>query len=77
MSFDPSWLMLSLIPSGIGMVLFFYGKRQGRFPQLIVGILFMVYPFFTTTVTSLILVGIVLGLLLWYLLRTGRSGPLY
>lgn len=73
MNFDLNWLLLSLIPSGIGMVLFVYGKRQGRFPQLIVGILFMVYPFFTTTVTSLIVVGVLLGLVLWYLLRNDRS----
>jgi len=73
MNFDPTWLLLSLIPSGIGMVLFIYGKRQARLPQVIVGMLFMVYPFFTTTVTSMIVVGVVLAVLLWVLLRTGRS----
>ena len=30
MSLDPTWLFLSLIPSGIGFVLFMYGKKQER-----------------------------------------------
>jgi len=34
MSFDPTWLFLSLIPAGIGFVLFVYGKKQERWSQL-------------------------------------------
>ena len=30
MSLDPTWLFLSMIPSGIGFVLFVYGKKQDR-----------------------------------------------
>ena len=38
MSLDPMWLLLSLIPSGAGFVLFVYGKKQERMPQLVAGL---------------------------------------
>ena len=71
MSFDPTWLFLSLIPSGLGFVLFVYGKKQERWPQLAAGVLLMAYPFFATTVVSLILVGCLLCGGLWLALRLG------
>lgn len=71
MSLDPSWLFLSLIPGGIGFVLLVYGKKQGRWPQLVAGLLFMVYPYFATTVTALLAIGAALGAGLWFLLRLG------
>ena len=54
-SFDPALLMLSLIPGGVGFVLFVYGKKQGRMPQLAAGLALMVYPYFTDSVLSMTL----------------------
>jgi len=71
MSLDPTWLFLSLIPGGIGLVLFVYGKKQARVPHLIAGIAFMVYPIFTTTLWALCGVGALLGLALWVAVRGG------
>lgn len=71
MNFDPTWLFLSLIPGGIGFVLFVYGRKQGRWPQLVGGLIFMVYPYFTTSVLSLVATGTILGAVLWYLIRLG------
>lgn len=71
MNFDPMWLFLSLIPSGIGFVLFAYGKREFRWPQLSAGLLLMVYPYFATTATSLVVVGALIGAGLWGALRLG------
>jgi hypothetical protein len=70
-SFDPTWLFLSLIPGGIGFALFVYGKKQQRWPQLAAGVAFMVYPYFATTVASLMLVGVALGVALWLAVRAG------
>jgi len=70
-SFDPTWLFLSLIPSGIGFVLFVYGKKQARWPQLIAGLLLMVYPYFTPGVVSLLATGAAIVLGLWYAVRLG------
>ena len=70
-NFDPNLLMLSLIPSGVGFVLFTYGRKQDRYPQLVCGILFMVYPYFTQTMTSMIGVGVALGGALYLMMSLG------
>ena len=71
MTLDPTWLFLSLIPGGIGFVLFMWGKKQDRWPQLVTGLALMVYPYFTPTSGSLIAVGGILGGALWLALRLG------
>ena len=71
MNFDPTWLMLSLIPSGIGFVLFVYGKKQGRWPQLAGGLLLIAYPYFTQSVAALLGVGAALAAAIYYALQAG------
>jgi hypothetical protein len=71
MSLDATSLFLSLIPGGIGFVLVVYGKKQQRWPQLVAGLLFMAYPYFTTTLLSMIATGAAIGFALWYTLRLG------
>lgn len=71
MNLDPTWLFLSLIPSGIGFVLFVYGKKQERWPQLGAGLLLMVYPYFATSVTALVGIGAAIVAGLWYMVRAG------
>jgi hypothetical protein len=71
MDLDPTWLLLSMIPSGAGFVLFMYGKKQERMPQLVVGLLMMVYPYFVSTASAMIVVGLLLWGALWYALRLG------
>jgi hypothetical protein len=70
-SIDPTWLFLSLIPGGIGFVLFRYGKKQERWPQLATGVAFIVYPYFTPTLVSMVVVGAALGAALWLAVRSG------
>jgi len=71
MNFDPTWLFLSLIPSGIGFVLFVYGRKQQRWPQLVAGLVLTVYPYLATSVTSLVIVGTAVCLALWLAIRAG------
>jgi hypothetical protein len=71
MNLDPTWLFLSLLPSGVGFVLLVYGKKQGRWPQAVTGLLFMVYPYFATTVVMLVAIGLILAGSLWFALRLG------
>ena len=71
MEFDPTWLMVSLIPSGIGFVVFTYGRKQQRWPQLICGLLLMLYPYFTTSMTAMTGVGLALGVVLYLMLQAG------
>jgi hypothetical protein len=64
-------LFLSLIPSSIGFVLFVYGKKQERWPQLVAGLLLMVYPYFTDSIAALVGVGIAIVAGLWLAVRGG------
>jgi hypothetical protein len=71
MSFDPTWLFVSLIPGAVGFVLFVYGKKQGRWPHLVAGLLCRVYPYITPGLVSLIATGGAIGFALWYAVRLG------
>jgi hypothetical protein len=71
MTFDPTLIMLSLVPSGIGFVLFMYGKKQGRMPQLVTGLAFMIYPYFAQTAASMLGVGVGLAVALYWALQAG------
>ena len=69
MNLDPTWLLLSLIPSAIGFVLFVYGKKQGRWPHLVAGMALTIYPYLATTVTTLVTIGLLIGAGLWFAVR--------
>lgn len=71
MSLDATLLFLSLFPSGAGFVLFMYGKKQQRWPQLVAGLLLMVYPYFANSVLSLAAIGAVIGGALTMAIRLG------
>jgi len=71
MSVDPLWLFLSLIPGGVGFVLFVYGKKQGRWVMVVAGVVFIAYPYFTESIAALVGVGVLLGLLTWAAVRAG------
>lgn len=64
-------LFLSIVPSGVGFVLFSYGRKQDRWPMIVAGLLFMVYPYFTSSVTTMLAVGVALGLGLYAAIRAG------
>jgi hypothetical protein len=71
MSLDPGWLLLSLIIGGAGFVLFVYGRKQERWPQLVAGLVFMVYPYFVSSLAVLVGVGVALSVGLWLAIREG------
>ncbi len=71
MELDPAWLLLSMIPSGVGFVLIVYGKKQARWPHAVAGLLLTVYPYFTSSITSLLGIGAAIGFGLYYAVRAG------
>jgi hypothetical protein len=71
MSFDPTFLFFDFIIGGVGLVLFIYGKKQQRLPQLVAGLLLMVYPYFVSTVAAILGVAAVIGVGLWWVIRVG------
>jgi len=70
-SFDPTWLFVSLFPSGVGFVLFVYGKKQQRWTFVAFGLAFIAYPYFTASLVALIGVGVALGAALWAAVAAG------
>jgi hypothetical protein len=71
MSLEPGVLFLSLVVGTIGLALFVYGKKQARWPQMAAGLVFMVYPYFVSGMTAVVVIGLILGALLWWMLRLG------
>ena len=53
------------------MGLFLYGKKQTRVPQLVVGLVMMVYPYFMAGALAMWGVGALLVFLLTVLVRAG------
>ena len=71
MSMDGTLLILSTIPGGIGFVLLVLAKKYGRVPHLVAGMAFIVYPYFTESVLSMVGVGVAIGAAFWLALRAG------
>jgi hypothetical protein len=71
MDFETSSLIASIVVGSIGFVVFAYGKRQQRLPQVVVGLVLMAFPYFVPSVP--VMAGIAAALLggLWLALRRG------
>ena len=68
---DPASLFLSLVVSGVGFVLFVYGRKQERWPQLVAGLTLMVYPYFVGSALVMLLLGAAIVAGLWLAVRSG------
>jgi hypothetical protein len=68
---DGNQILLSLLVSGIGLVLFMYGKRQSRIPQLVTGVVLCIFPYFVSNLW--LMGGITLAILFvcWALIKSG------
>jgi len=64
-------LIAGLIVSLVGFVLFRYGKKQVRAPQMVAGVMLMVGPYFTATATLTWGLGAVVIGALWWVVRIG------
>lgn len=60
LNLDPWTLFLGFVFSVIGFGYYRYGKRQGETVALIVGIVLMIYPLFTTSPVTIVVVGLLL-----------------
>lgn len=71
MDMESGSLIASLVVSGIGFVVFGYGRRLERLPQVIIGLVLMGFPYLVPNVP--LMAGIAGGLLilLWLAVRFG------
>lgn len=72
MNFDVPSLVASFMIGLVGFSLFLYGKKQQRPPQLVAGLVLMVYPYFVPS--ALAMVGIAVGILaaMWVAIQRGQ-----
>jgi len=71
MDIEAGSLIASLIVSSIGFVVFGYGKRLQRVPQMIVGLGLMAFPYFVPGVPLMAGIAAVLLGGLWLAVRLG------
>ncbi len=71
MDLDANSILASFAVGGAGFVAFAYGKKQGRLPQMVVGLVMMIFPYFVPTVWLMLAIGAALLALLWVAVRLG------
>lgn len=53
-------IFVAIFLSLIGMALVLYGRKQGRWPHIVVGLLLLVYPYFVGNVVVQVAIAVVL-----------------
>jgi hypothetical protein len=71
MHLDGGWLFASLIVSAVGFILLHYGRKMARVPQLVVGLVMLIYPYFVPGALANALVALGLLAVLWVVVRLG------
>jgi hypothetical protein len=68
---DGNTILAGFVVSTVGFGFFMYGKKQGRAPQIVFGIISMIYPYFVGG--PLLVFGIFAALLalMWLAIRYG------
>lgn len=68
---DGNSLLASLLVGLVGTGIFVYGRRQSRFPQMLVGAVLVVFPYFVSSVALMAGIAVGLVLALWGATRIG------
>lgn len=71
MSFDAGSFITGLFVSGVGFVVFEYGRRMRRPPQIGIGIVLLIFPYFVSNVVAMLGIAAALLVALWVLLARG------
>jgi len=68
---DGNSLLASLLIGLVGSACFLYGKRQGRVPQMLAGVVMVIYPYFVPNVAIMLAIAGGLLVALWGVVRLG------
>lgn len=71
MNFDAGNIIAGLVVSGVGFVFFSYGKKMGRAPHVITGLVLMIFPYFVPGVLLMLGIGALICALLYLATRAG------
>jgi lipoprotein signal peptidase len=66
-----SSIIMSIFVSGAGFVLFSYGKKMQRLPQMVCGVVLLVFPYFVPDPWLMLGIALALGGALWLALARG------
>jgi hypothetical protein len=70
--FTTASLIASFVVSSIGFVLLAYGRKLARPPQLVVGLVLLVYPYFVPALVPMVVIAAGLLAALWVALQRGH-----
>jgi hypothetical protein len=68
---DLESLVAGFFVSSVGYVLFSYGRKLSRIPQMCGGLLLMVFPYFVPSVPWMLVIAGVLSGLIWVAVKMG------
>jgi hypothetical protein len=68
---DGNALLASLFIGLVGSACFLYGKRQGRIPQMLIGAVLVIYPYFVPNIGVMLAIAVGLIFALWGVVRLG------
>lgn len=71
MDLDVASLIAGLCVSSVGYVLFSYGRKMARPPQMVGGLVLMVYPYFVPSVLWMLAIGVALCAMIWVAVQRG------
>jgi len=71
MNLDGNSLLASFAVSSVGLGFFMYGRKQERAPQILFGLINMVFPYFVGSPALMFGIFVVLLGVLWLALRLG------
>jgi len=71
MNFDGNSLLAGFAVSTVGLGFFMYGKKQARPPQLLFGLISLVYPYFVASPAWIFAIFALLLGMLWLAVRLG------
>lgn len=54
-------IFVAIFLSLIGMALVLYGRKEGRWPHIVVGLLLLVYPYFVGVVLQVVIAAVLLA----------------
>lgn len=64
-------LVAGFVVSGVGFVLFSYGRKMSRAPHVLTGLVLMVFPYFVSSVLAVFGIATLLCALLYGAVRAG------
>jgi hypothetical protein len=68
---DLGTLVAGFVVSGVGFVLFSYGRKMSRAPQVVTGLVLMVFPYFVPGVLAVLAIAALLCGLLYIAVQNG------